>query len=149
MSEAYAKGSFAKAPEIAMTATLLAGLIVITFWGPGKALDLSAFTKTIFENLNSIVATQEGTANLLQQSYILMGLIVIPMLVSCFLQHLLLRDPNGVQVYTKAVEPSFNKMNPISGVKRVFGLKALKAFLVDLLKFICIGTVVWLTIVFF
>ena len=85
LSEAYAKGSFAKAPEIAMTATLLAGLIVITFWGPGKALDLSAFTKTIFENLNSIVATQEGTANLLQQSYLLMGLIVVPMLVSCIL----------------------------------------------------------------
>ena len=150
LSEAYAKGSFAKAPEIAMTATLLAGLIVITFWGPGKALDLSAFTKTIFENLNSVVTNQEGTANLLKQSYILMGLIVVPMLVSCFFAALAAEGlQTGFRFTPKAIEPSFNKMNPISGVKRVFGLKALKAFLVDFLKFLCIGTVVWLTIVFF
>ena len=150
LTEAYSKGSFAKAPEIAMTATLLAGLLVITFWGPGKALDLATFTKSIFENLDSIIANQAGSAKLLEQTYLLMGLIVAPILVSCFFAALAAEGvQTGFRFTPKAIEPSFNKMNPISGVKRVFGLKAVKAFLVDFLKFLCIGTVVWLTIVFF
>jgi len=40
-------------------------------------------------------------------------------------------------------------MNPISGVKKVFGLKALKAFLIDFLKFQAIGSVVWITLLIF
>ncbi len=150
LSEAYSKGTFAKAPEIAMTATLLAGLLVITFWGPGKALDLATFTKSIFENLDSIISNQGGAAMLLEQSYLLMALIVAPILVSCFFAALAAEGvQTGFRFTPKAIEPSFNKMNPVSGVKRVFGLKAVKAFLVDLLKFLCIATVVWLTIVFF
>ena len=40
-------------------------------------------------------------------------------------------------------------MNPISGVKRVIGLKALKTFLIDFLKFLAIAAVVWLTLMIF
>ena len=40
-------------------------------------------------------------------------------------------------------------MNPISGVQRVIGLKALKTFYIDLLKFTAIGSVVWLTLIIF
>jgi flagellar biosynthetic protein FlhB len=150
LNEAYSKGSFAKAPEIAMTATLLAGLIVIAFWGPSKALELSTFTKAIFENLDTLVAKQEGTAELLKQSYLIMAIIVLPMLVACFLAAVAAEGvQTGFRFTPKAIEPSFNKMNPVNGVKRVFGLKALKAFLVDFLKFISIATVVWLTITFF
>ena len=41
------------------------------------------------------------------------------------------------------------KVIPISGVQRVVGLKALKTFLIDLLKFTAIGSVVWLTLIIF
>jgi len=150
LNEAYSKGNFAKAPEIGMTATLLAGLIVIAFWGPSKALELSTFTKAIFENLDNIVSNQEGTAELLKQSYLIMAVIVLPMLVACFVAAVAAEGvQTGFRFTPKAIEPSFHKMNPVSGVKRVFGLKAVKAFLVDFLKFVCIGTVVWLTITFF
>jgi len=150
LSQAYAKGSFAKAPEIAMASTLLAGLLIITFLGPSKALDLSVFTRSIFENLDSIETNQVGTANILEQSYRMIAIIVIPLLVCCFFAALFAEGlQTGFRFTPKAVEPTFNKMNPISGIKRVFGLKALKTFLIDFLKFLCIGTVVWLTIVFF
>ena len=36
LSEARSRGQFAKAPEIGMTLTLLAGLVVILFYGPGR-----------------------------------------------------------------------------------------------------------------
>ena len=150
LSEAKSRGNFAKAPEIGMTATLLAGLLVLFFWAPSKAGEMMLFTKSIFENLNSIEATQEGIANIFGDSYVALGLIVLPMLAACFFASLLAEGvQTGFSFTPKALEPKLSKMNPISGVKRIWGLKALKAFLVDFLKFLFIGTVVWLTILIF
>ena len=150
ISEARSKGNFAKAPEIGMTMTLLAGLVVILFYGPGKALELMAFTKSIFENLDSITATQEGVAHTMTHSYFAMGLIVLPMLAFCFVASFVAEGlQTGFRFTPKAIEPKLSKLNPISGAKRVFGLKALKTFLVDFLKFLAIGTVVWLTLLIF
>ena len=150
LSDARSRGQFAKAPEIAMTATLLAAFLVLFFWAPTKSKEFMLFTMSIFENLDSIQATQEGFSALFNNSYIAMGLIVLPMLVSCFLAALLAEGvQTGFSLSPKALEPKFNKLNPISGVKRIWGFKALKAFAVDFLKFLAIGTVVWLTILIF
>ena len=150
LSEARSRGQFAKAPEIGMTATLLAGLLVLFFWAPGKAGELMLFTKSIFENLNSIQATQEGMASTFGESYLAMGLIVLPMLMGCFFASLMAEGlQTGFSFTPKAIEPKFSKMNPIKGVQRIWGLKGLKAFFVDFLKFFFIGTVVWLTILIF
>ena len=150
LSEASSKGNFAKAPEIGMTATLLAGLLVLFFWAPSKAGELMLFTKSVFENLDTIQATQEGMASTFGDSYLAMGLIVLPMLVGCFLASLLAEGvQTGFSFTPKAIEPKFSKMNPIKGVQRIWGLKGLKAFFVDFLKFLFIGTVVWLTILIF
>ena len=51
LAEARSQGQFAKAPEIGMTFTLLAGLVVILFYAPGKALEVMGFSKSIMENL--------------------------------------------------------------------------------------------------
>ena len=50
LSDSRSKGQFAKAPEISMTTTLLAGLLVILFFAPQKAGELALFTKSILEN---------------------------------------------------------------------------------------------------
>jgi flagellar biosynthesis protein FlhB len=150
LSDARSRGQFAKAPEIAMTTTLLAGFLVLFFWAPTKSKELMLFTMSIFENLDSIQATQEGFSAVFNNSYIAMGLIVLPMLASCFLAALLAEGvQTGFSLSPKALEPKLNKLNPISGVKKIWGFKALKAFAVDFLKFLAIGTVVWLTILIF
>jgi len=150
ISEAHSKGNFAKAPEIGMTFTLLAGLLMILFYGPGRALDLAQFTRSIFENLDTITATQEGVAHTLTESYFTMALIVLPLLFACFVASAVAEGlQTGFRLTPKALEPTLSKMNPISGIKKVFGLKALKTFLVDFLKFLAIGSVVWITLLIF
>jgi flagellar biosynthesis protein FlhB len=150
ISDAQSKGQFAKAPEIGMTMTLLAGFLVILFYAPGRALDLAQFTRSIFENLDSITATQEGVAHTLTKSYFSMALIVMPLLLACFVASFIAEGlQTGFRLTPKAIEPSFSKMNPVSGVKKVFGFKALKAFLIDFLKFLAIGSVVWITLLVF
>ena len=150
LSEARSKGQFAKAPEIGMSFTLLAGLLVILFFAPGKALELSLFTKSILENLESITLNQEGVTSTLSESYFSMAAIVIPLLVCCFFAALIAEGlQTGFRYTPKVINPDLNKFNPVNGAKRIFGPKGLKAFLIDFLKFLGIGTVVWLTLLVF
>ena len=150
LNDSRAKGQFAKAPEIGMTFTLLAGLLVILFLGPSKGLEMLTFTRSIFENIDSITSTQEGVSHTLTSSYFSLALIVLPLLAGFFLASLIAEGlQTGFRFTPKAIEPSLKKMNPISGVQRVVGLKALKTFLIDLLKFTAIGSVVWLTLIIF
>ena len=150
LSEARSKGQFAKAPEIGMTFTMLAGLLVILFFGPTKAEDMVIYTQSLLENIDSITSSQEGVAHTLSSSYFSLALIVLPLLVTCFFASLIAEGlQTGFRFTPKAIEPNFKKMNPISGVKRVIGLKALKTFLIDFLKFLAIAAVVWLTLMIF
>jgi len=150
LSEARSRGQFAKAPEIGMTATLIVGTFIIFTWGPSKSADLMNFTRGVFENIDSITATQEGIAHTLTQSYFSMALIVLPLMFGCFFASLIAEGvQTGFRFTPKAAEPKLSKMNPIKGAQRVFGMKALKAFLVDFLKFLAIGSVVWFTILIF
>ena len=150
MSDAHAKGQFAKAPEISMTLTMLAGLVVILFYGPSKSLDVMNFTKSIIQNLDKINFSQEGIAVVMQDSFSFLGLIVFPMLALTFIAAFIAEGlQTGFRLTPKALEPKLSKLNPISGVKRIFGLKGLKTFMIDFLKFLIIGTVVWLTLVLF
>ena len=150
LSEARSKGQFAKAPEIGMTFTMLAGLLVILFFGPTKAEDMVIYTQSLLENIDSITSSQEGVAHTLSSSYFSLALIVLPLLVTCFFASLIAEGlQTGFRFTPKAIEPNLKKMNPISGVKRVIGLKALKTFLIDFLKFLAIAAVVWLTLMIF
>ncbi|HBJ60798.1 MAG TPA: hypothetical protein DDY76_03605, partial [Opitutae bacterium] len=150
LTEARSKGQFAKAPEIGMSFTLLAGLLVILFFAPGKALELSLFTKSILENLESITLNQEGVTSTLSESYFSMAAIVIPLLVCCFFAALIAEGlQTGFRYTPKVINPDLNKFNPVNGAKRIFGARGLKAFLIDFLKFLGIGTVVWLTLLVF
>ncbi len=150
LAEARSRGQFAKAPEIGMTLTLLAGLVVILFYGASKAKEVMAFTKSIMENLHKVSASQEGLANLLIDSSKMLAWVVFPMLALTFVAAFIAEGlQTGFRLTPKAIEPKLSKFNPISGVKRIFGIKGLKTFMIDFLKFLFIGVVVWLTLILF
>ena len=108
------------------------------------------FTRSILENIDSITSTQEGVSHTLTSSYFSIGLYRTSTFAGCFLASLIAEGlQTGFRFTPKAIEPSFKKMNPISGIRRIVGLKALKTFLIDFLKFSAIGSVVWLTLMIF
>ena len=148
--EARSKGQFAKAPEITMTSTLLAGLLAILFFAPGNAQFLSAFTKSLFENLDVITLNQEGASFMLKKAYETLASAVLPLLIFCFFAAFISEGMQTGFSYTpKVINTIINKFNPINVAKKIFGIKGLKTFLIDFLKFLAIGTVVWLTLLIF
>ena len=150
LSESRSKGQFAKAPEISMTLTLLAGLLVIIFFAPAKAEYLAQFTKGVFEDLDKIRLQQPGAVLILKDAYLTIISVVLPLMICCWIAAFIGEGlQTGFRLTPKAITPSLNKFNPINGVKKIFGIKGLKTFLIDFLKFMAIGTVVWLTILIF
>jgi len=150
LGEARSKGQFAKAPEISMTTTLLAGLLVILFWAPGKAEDLAEYTSGLLENLDSIILNQSGASLVLSNAYEVIAFIVLPLLASCFFAAFIAEGlQTGFRYTPKVINPDLNKFNPVNGAKKIFGIKGLKTFLIDFMKFCAIGTVVWLTLLIF
>jgi len=150
LSQARSKGQFAKAPEISMTTTLLAGLLIILFFAPTKAEFMAEFTKSLFENLDSIILNQVGASLMLKEAYGTMATIVLPLMLACFFAAFVSEGMQTGFSYTpKVIDPNLNKFNPITGAKKIFGIKGLKTFLIDFLKFLAIGTVVWLTLLIF
>ena len=150
LGDAKNKGQFAKAPEISMTLTLLAGLLCILFFAPAKAALLLEFTKGLFENLESIRLNQEGVAYTLTESFWQLSFTVWPIMACCFFAAFVAEGFQTKFSYTPgAMKPKLSKFNPISGAKKIFGLKGLKAFGIDFLKFCAIGTVVWFTLLIF
>ena len=147
LSEARSRGQFAKAPEIGVTFTLAAGVIVILAFGIQKAEVLGLFTQSIFENLNTFKATQEGIVNAFTTSYYAMVTIVLPMMICCFIAAFIAEGlQTGFRLTPKVLEPKFDKMNPVTGAKRIFGTQALTTFGIDFLKFFAIGAVVFLSL---
>ena len=55
----------------------------------------------------------------------------------------------GFRLTPKAIEPKLSKFNPISGVKKIFGIKGLKTFMIDFMKFSVIASVVVFTLLIF
>ena len=83
-------------------------------------------------------------------SFIMIGFIVFPMLSLTWIAAFVAEGlQTGFRLTPKAAQPKLSKLNPISGVKKVFGIKGLKTFMIDFLKFTVIGTVVWLTLLLF
>ncbi len=147
LSESRSKGQFAKAPEIGVTFTLVAGLIVILAFGVQKSEELGIFTRSIFENMDTFKATQEGVVQVFNTSYYAIVSIVFPMMVFCFVAAFLAEGlQTGFRLTPKALEPKLDKLNPVNGAKRIFSGRSFTTFWIDLLKFMAIGSVVAISI---
>ncbi|MBG31389.1 MAG: hypothetical protein CMI31_15540 [Opitutae bacterium] len=147
LNEARSRGQFAKAPEIGVAFTLAAGVVVILAFGVQKAETLGFFTRSIFENIDTFKATQEGIVSAFTTSYYALVSIVFPMLLCCFVAALIAEGlQTGFRLTPKVLEPKMDKLNPVTGAKRIFGTQALTTFGIDFLKFFAIGTVVVLSL---
>jgi len=147
MSDSYAQGQFAKAPEINVAFVLFAAVIMIAVMAPTKAREMGLFTKSILGRLHEIEVTRDGTMRtLLTMGQFLINFI-LPLAIISFLASLI---AEGMQTRFRLTLKAFgfkgNRVNPIKGFKRVFGKDALVHFLVDFMKFAAVAGIIFLSL---
>jgi len=145
-SEARDKGQISRSKELSTMATLMASALIFLFMGQQLSQSLQGLMrdnfvidrKHIFDDLyvfNAVVDSGKGV--LLDFSPLLMLLFVVAFFAPMMM--------GGWLFSPQALSFKFDKLNPISGIKRLFSMNSLMELAKALAKFVLIvGTAVFL-----
>ncbi len=146
--EAFQKGQFAQAQEISVVFTLFAGLVVVLWYGQDLVEDVMNVTVSIFGNLSRIQINEDGMEYWSMQTMTALSRFSGPFLLAGMFSALLAGGlQSGFRLTPKALKLGFEKLNPITGTKRLFSKDTLVKFGIDLLKLVAIGIVLYGAIV--
>ncbi|MBC8127289.1 MAG: flagellar biosynthesis protein FlhB [Gloeobacteraceae cyanobacterium ES-bin-144] len=144
LEEALRKGQFARSPEIQTVFVLCAGLIALRMAGLDAWHKLASMLTGIFGNLDRIGLAQENMQMYLINGSLLFAVCVGPVVVCTMVAGLL---AGGMQsrfnTASEALEPNWDRVNPMSGFKRIFSMQTLVQSGLSLLKLGIIGAVCW------
>lgn len=146
-SEARDKGQVAKSPEIASSLILVAVLSVMLMLGSFFHERVFGLFADTFRNGLSMEVTKANAFAMFAKYAVQMLLILAPILVATLVVALAASYAQiGWLFTTETLKPHFNKLNPISGVKNLFGTRALVEFAKSSLKLTAVALVVYLVI---
>jgi flagellar biosynthetic protein FlhB len=147
-SEARAKGQVARSQDLNSTVGLLAGFAALVIGGPHMLVQLKEVViRGLAQAGDTQLATLPGLSSLLWWAMRSFAGAIGPVVIAAGLAGLL---ANIAQVRLKftpsAVKPTFSKLNPGSGLKRVFGTGGLVETGKALAKLAAVGGVAFITV---
>ncbi|MGB0716467.1 MAG: flagellar biosynthesis protein FlhB [Phycisphaerae bacterium] len=143
--EARKQGQVARSQDITAAVLLLAGFLSLMVFGPSLWTSMLKMLRGLLgtEGVGSLdelypLAAASFADVLLKLAPILI-LMFISLVVALFAQI-------GWLFSLEPLVPSLNKLNPISGFKRLFGLQAVMSSLINFAKLLFVGTVAYVTL---
>ena len=150
LEDARKEGQVAKSQEFAQSLTLLVLFLLLRIWTStltrqlGELFDGFYGRIPYFVKLPSYYDHHNEYTKLINRGLLRTLIIILPFLLAgfavCFVADL-------VQVKwkptSKPLKPKFNKLNPISGIKRIFSVTKLVELLKSILKLVVIGVVIY------
>ena len=150
LEDARKEGQVAKSQEFAQSLTLLVLFLLLRIWTStlprqlGELFDGFYGRIPYFVKLPSYYDHHNEYTKLINIGLLRTLIIILPFLLAgfavCFVADL-------VQVKwkptSKPLKPKFNKLNPISGIKRIFSVTKLVELLKSIIKLVVIGVVIY------
>jgi flagellar biosynthetic protein FlhB len=144
LEEALKKGQFARSAEVQTVFVLGAALIALRMAGPDAWQRLAFSFYGIFQDLHKTSLAQDNLQRYLIQGTILFATCVGPIVICTVISALL---AGGIQsrftTASEALEPDWERVNPIAGFSRIFSVRALVPTGLSILKLGIIGAVCW------
>jgi flagellar biosynthetic protein FlhB len=145
--EAREEGNIARSTDVAAAILLLGGILVLaSTMGPFLSSLASLLEKSLVgDHLASGIRPEEVMEVLLPpalEATLAAVPVVLAATVIAILSHLW---QVGFIVTTKALEPKFERLNPISGFGRIFGLQGVIKTGMDILKLVVVGVIAFFT----
>ena len=142
LEKAREDGQVARSRELGTTLLLMTGALSILIFGSSLADRLQAVMKANFSfdrhgaMDTSMMATKLGHS--LSSVFDLVGLILFLIMIAGVIGAI---GVGGWLVSAKPLQPKFNRLNPLEGLKRMFSMKALVELFKALAKFILVAGV--------
>lgn len=142
--ESRRKGQVAKSADVTSGCILLAGLLVIRATAPSMARNLSSTMEHFLGNLSTLPLTTAGTNTLFAEAALVFMRVMGPLLGAVAVAALAVNAAQVGLVWSmQPLAPDFNRINPASGLARMFSTRSLVELAKSLLKVAIVGWVVF------
>lgn len=148
LSQARERGELPRSPDFGGAIQVLAICLLLIFLGGGLVDGFSELLKGSFTFSRAEIEAPQDLPlrvgdRIFEGFWIIRWLLIASVVMALFAATL----NGGFNFSGKAAAPKFSKLNPLNGLKRVFGMQAWVGLLRNLLKFLAIavvlGTVLW------
>ncbi|MGZ8940059.1 MAG: flagellar biosynthesis protein FlhB [Limisphaerales bacterium] len=144
LEEALKKGQFARSPEVQTVFVLCGGLIALRMAGVGAWEKLAYALTGIFSDLGRISLVQENMQMYLINGCLVFAACVGPVVLCTMIAALLAGSiQSRFNTASEALEPDWERINPMTGLKRIFSVQSLVPTGLSLFKMLIIGAVSW------
>lgn len=143
--QARSEGQIPRTPDLGSWG----GLLIATFIIPMTARDTIAAGKQLVTGVVKVIADPqpEGVVNLLSAGLLTGVKVVAPLAASMFVIAILASGAQGgLMPASKLFKPSFKKLNPLTGLKRVFGGQALWEAVKIIIKTTVVGVAMYYSV---
>ncbi len=147
LEESREEGRVAKSMEISSFAVFTTGMIMVYLTQGLLSSRITNFSLNIFRNLDVLTVNNNMLMGFAKQAISFFLVTLIPVLAVLFIVSLGANIAQvGFKISPKALMPKFDKINPLSGIKKVFfSSGSLVELLKSILKLVVIG---WFTYTF-
>jgi flagellar biosynthetic protein FlhB len=147
-AEARRKGQVAQSKEISSAMILMTAMGVFYFGGSWIFWRLSELISGVYQNIGTLPITKvsEASAFSLEVLYQFLAVllpILLPLAIVGFIANVM---QVGFQISSEAMALKFNKLNPISGMKRFVSLKSMVELGKSIIKVLFIGSIAYLLV---
>ena len=140
--EARKKGQVAISKEVSSASIFLVGLIVFYLASPGLVHNTTALFKDTYQFIADpkLDATSLRLFLLFQIRHF--AIIVLPLMAAILVAGIFANIvQTGFLFSTEALSPKFSKLNPVSGIKRLYSLRSLVELVKSLTKICLVGVI--------
>jgi flagellar biosynthesis protein FlhB len=143
--QARSEGNVARSSDLSGATILLAGLFTLGVAGPGMVQRMGAGIRDALALGGSTdPVTKKSIGDLLLRSGMDAALALAPVVGACALAAILINVAQvGLKPKTKALKPSFKRLNPKSGLKRIVGKQGLVELAKNVVK---LAVVCWIVL---
>lgn len=140
LNEAKKKGQVAKSKEASLALTLLACTLIITALGN---YIVEGLKDTIIHFLTNFLYMELSYNNLFYITFITLtrvAMLVLPVMIPIMIMGIAANlMQTGIMFTKEPIKPDFKKLNPISGIKRMFSVRTLVELVKDVLLITVVG----------
>ncbi len=145
LEDARKKGQVAKSIEVNSLAIVVTGLITIFFLQSYIGQRVSSFSINIFNSLDVLPNKLSLLSNLAFDWFMFFFSVMAPIMTAIVIVGLASNIAQvGFKLSPEALQPKFSKLNPVSGIKRIFSSRSVVEILKTVLKFFVIALFTYL-----
>ena len=143
--EARGKGKVVRSVELNSAFVLLFGLLVLYFGSTALVSGLASIARSAFTRSGSLTLTAENVHHLVSNGMLHVGVLIAPIVAGFLVIGLAAGYLQvGFMFSPKAMAPSFEKINPLNGMKKLLlSRRSLVELAKSIIKIVVVGMVAW------